>query len=54
MSNSVGQVLCIWEKGNSSVTCKKKLKGFKQAGSPPCRVSLGGASAGRGLSVCDG
>lgn len=33
---------------------QKKLKGFKQAGSPPCRVSLGGASAGRGLSVCDG
>ena len=31
-----------------------ELKGFKQAGSPPCRVSLRGASAGRGLSVCDG
>ena len=26
MSNSVGQVFCIWEKGNSSVTCKKNLK----------------------------
>ena len=30
------------------------MKGFKQAGSPPCRVSLCGASAGCGLSVCDG
>ena len=26
MSNSVGQVFCIWEKGNSSVTCKKNWK----------------------------
>ena len=54
LEESVNCKFCIRKNKEALKIHAKKMKGFKQAGSPPCRVSLCGAGAGRGLSVCDG